>query len=112
MKKTIVLAIVFAVAITFIGTSMAVPPGKTSEFKGGKMGKVVLDGKKHADAGNKCNDCHPKPFQMKKDIVKITQPDHKEDKFCFSCHNGEKAFKASTSCKKCHQKKKKVIKGC
>ena len=112
MKKALVIMFVLVVALAFIGTSMAVPPGKTVEFKGGKMGKVVFDGKKHANAGNKCNDCHPKVFKMKKGADKITMKDIYAGKFCGTCHNGTKAFKASAGCKKCHQKKRKVIKGC
>ena len=111
MKKVLILALTLIVAVALIGSALAVPAGKKSVFKGGKMGKVTMDGKKHADAGNKCNDCHPSLFQMKAGTSKITQKDHKTDKFCFGCHNGEKAFKATT-CKKCHMKKKKVIEGC
>ncbi len=111
MKKALVLTIVVAVALAFIGTAIAVPPGKTVEFKGGKIGKVIFEGKKHADAGMKCNNCHPKIFKMKKGADKITMKDIRAGKFCGTCHNGEKAFKA-TNCKKCHKKKRKVIKGC
>jgi len=111
LKKILILAVVLAVALAFIGTAIAVPPCKTVEFKNSKMGKVIFDGKKHADAGNKCNDCHPKVFNMKKGADKITMKDIQAGKFCGTCHNGEKAFKA-TNCKKCHKKKKKVIKGC
>ncbi len=104
MRKILILAVVLAVALAFIGTALAVPPGKTVEFKGGPMGKVVFVGKKHADAGMKCNNCHPKIFKMKKGADKITMKDIYAGKFCGTCHNGEKAFKAKANCKKCHKK--------
>ncbi|HHN63945.1 MAG TPA: cytochrome C [Nitrospirae bacterium] len=112
MRKALILALVIAVALAFIGTALAVPPGKTVEFKDGKMGKVIFDGKKHANAGMKCSDCHPKVFKMKKGADKITMKDIYAGKFCGTCHNGKKAFKPQTGCKKCHHKKRKVIKGC
>lgn len=111
MKKGLILALTLIIAAAFIGSALAVPAGKTVEFKGGKMGKVVFDGKKHADAGNKCNDCHPKIFEMKKGTAKITMKDMYAGKQCGTCHNGDKAFKAQM-CKKCHMKKKRVIEGC
>ncbi len=101
---TAVLAIL--IAVVFVGSAMAVPAGKTIEFAGGPMGKVVFDGKKHADKGLKCNDCHTKIFQMKKGAVKITMADMNAGKNCGTCHNGTKAFKSSdaANCAKCHKK--------
>jgi len=99
-----VLAIVIAIA--FVGSAMAVPPGKTAEFAGGAQGKVVFDGKTHAEKGNKCADCHPKIFQMKKGTAQMKMADINGGKFCGACHNGTKAFKASdeANCAKCHKK--------
>ncbi len=105
MKKfTVILVILIAVA--FVGNVMAVPGGKSVEFAGGDKGKVVFDGKAHADKGLKCNDCHPKVFQMKKGSSKITMADINAGKFCGECHNGTKAFKAGdeANCAKCHKK--------
>jgi c(7)-type cytochrome triheme protein len=105
---TIILAI--AVSVAFIGSAMAVPPGKTLEFPGGTSGKVVFDGKTHADKGNKCADCHPKIFPMKgpgkEGAATITMADINAGKFCGTCHNGEKSFKSSdeANCAKCHKK--------
>ena len=101
---TVVLAILVAVA--FVGGAMAVPSGKTVEFEGGGQGKVVFDGKTHAEKGNKCNDCHPKLFQMKKATAKITMADMNAGKNCGACHDGTKAFKSSdeANCGKCHKK--------
>lgn len=100
---TAILAIL--IAVVFVGSAMAVPPGKTVEFKGGALGKVVFDGKNHADKGLKCNDCHTKIFQMKKG-AKITMADMNAGKNCGECHNGTKAFKSSdaANCAKCHKK--------
>ena len=101
---TVILAILIAVA--FVGNVMAVPAGKTVEFPGGDSGKVVFDGKVHADKGLKCNECHPKIFQMKKGSTKMTMAEINAGKFCGECHNGTKAFKTSeaTNCAKCHKK--------
>ena len=104
MKKT-VLAVVVLVIVAFVGSALAVPPGKTVEFEGGGAGKVVFDGKVHADKGLKCNDCHTKIFPMKKG-GKYTMADMNAGKNCGECHNGTKAFKSSdaATCAKCHKK--------
>jgi c(7)-type cytochrome triheme protein len=83
---------------------MAVPSGKTLEFAGGSMGKVTFDGATHANAGNKCPDCHSGIFQMKMGSAKITMAEHQPGKFCGSCHNGEKAFAQQGNCGNCHKK--------
>ena len=49
--KVLTLIVTIAVAVMFAGTAMAVNPGKTVEFPDGAMGKVVFDGKVHADKG-------------------------------------------------------------
>ena len=103
--RMVVMAIMAMAMLALIGTSWAVPSGKTVEFAAEKSpGKVVFDGKVHADKGLKCMDCHKGLFKMKKGADKITQADHKEGKFCFSCHNGTKAFAAAENCAKCHKK--------
>ncbi|OGW56659.1 MAG: hypothetical protein A2Z09_02365 [Nitrospirae bacterium RBG_16_43_8] len=104
---TIILAI--AVAVVFAGSAIAVGPGKTLEFPGGEKGKVVFDGKIHADKGNKCAACHPAIFPMKgpgkEGTVKITAP-HKAGEQCGTCHDGTKAFSSTdeANCAKCHKK--------
>jgi len=104
----IIAVVAMLVIIAFAGSALAVPPGKTVEFAGGTAGKVVFDGKIHADKGKKCNDCHvqPKLFEMKKGAQKITMADINAGKFCGACHNGTKAFKAGdpANCAKCHKK--------
>ncbi|MBI5849172.1 MAG: cytochrome c3 family protein [Nitrospirae bacterium] len=105
MKKT-VLFVALLVIVAFVGSAFAVPAGKNVEFAGGSAGKVVFDGKTHADKGLKCNDCHTKIFQMKKGSAKMTMADMNAGKNCGECHNGTKAFKTSdaANCGKCHKK--------
>ncbi|MFN3481063.1 MAG: cytochrome c3 family protein [Thermodesulfovibrionales bacterium] len=104
--RLVIALVTIAIAVVFIGSAMAVPPGKTVEFAGGDAGKVVFDGKIHADKGLKCNDCHTKIFQMKKGTAKMKMADINAGKFCGECHNGTKAFKSSdaANCAKCHKK--------
>ena len=107
MKLIQALMLVLA-AVAFSGSVLAVPPGKTVEFAAGPMGKVTFDGKTHAAAGLKCNDCHTKIFKMKKGADKITMAAINKGEFCGACHNGTKAFKASdpAKCATCHKKDK------
>lgn len=88
------------------GIAVAVPPGRNVEFAGGPIGKVVFDGKTHADKGLKCNDCHTKIFKMKKGADKITMDAINKGQFCGTCHNGSKAFASNDpkSCTSCHKK--------
>ncbi|MFN3395357.1 MAG: cytochrome c3 family protein [Thermodesulfovibrionales bacterium] len=104
--RLVIALVTIAIAVVFIGSAMAVPPGKNVEFAGGDAGKVVFDGKIHADKGLKCNDCHTKIFQMKKGTAKMKMADINAGKFCGECHNGTKAFKSSdaANCAKCHKK--------
>ena len=105
MMNAVRAMIVVSVAV-FAASAMAVPPGKTIEFAGGPMGKVVFDGKAHAAKGLKCPDCHTKIFKMKKGADKITMDAINKGESCGTCHNGTKAFKSSdaASCTKCHKK--------
>lgn len=102
MKRVLIGVCAFIVLAYFVGLAGAVAPGKTVQFPDGKQGKVVFDGKSHADAKLVCKDCHPDPFAMKK-TAKITKADHDSGKYCFKCHDGKKAF-ASKECAKCHKK--------
>jgi c(7)-type cytochrome triheme protein len=107
MKKFFVMALVVVVALAMSMTAFAVPAGKSVEFAGGGAGKVVFDGKTHADKGNKCADCHQSGlFKMKKGAEVLTMKDMEAGKNCGGCHNGTKAFgvKDAASCAKCHKK--------
>jgi len=104
MKKT-VLFVALVVIVAFVGSAFAVPPGKTVDYVGGGAGKVVFDGKIHADKGLKCNDCHTKIIPMKKG-GKYTMADMDAGKNCGECHNGTKAAssKDAAKCGSCHKK--------
>ncbi|MBM4146694.1 MAG: hypothetical protein FJ240_10570 [Nitrospira sp.] len=107
---TIFLSIFIAVA--FMGSAMAVLPGKTVEYEGGDAGKVVFSGDIHGPkAGLKCADCHPKPFGMKKGDFKMTKEEHANADFCGKCHDGKEhngkaifSQSAEENCGKCHKK--------
>jgi c(7)-type cytochrome triheme protein len=103
MKKLLVIAIVMIVTFVLSVSAFAVPAGKNVDFAGGAAGKVVFDGKIHADKGLKCADCHPGNFKMKKGGDVITMADINAGKSCGACHNGTKAF-AAKECAKCHKK--------
>ena len=96
MKKFFVLAIVVVVSFVLAVSAFAVPAGK-----------VVFDGKVHADKGAKCADCHQSGlFKMKKGETKATMKDMEAGKACGGCHNGTKAFgvKDAAKCGSCHKK--------
>jgi c(7)-type cytochrome triheme protein len=98
--------LIVIVAAVFVGSARATPPGKTVEFPGGGVGKVVFSGKIHHDKGLKCSGCHTKIFPIKKTEGFFKMADMKEGKYCGACHNGKKAFSTSNSanCSKCHKK--------
>jgi len=100
-------AIVAAVLIAIIPTAevMAVQAGKTLEWDS-SAGKVIFDGKFHADKGVKCTECHGKIFKMKKGTAEMKMADLNAGKFCGECHNGNRAFKTDdqASCGRCHKK--------
>lgn len=103
--KIVVWVMALVVSIIFAGSAMAVPAGKTVDWDSA-AGKVVFDGKAHADKGLKCNDCHGKIFKMKKGSAEMTMESLNKGKFCGECHNGTKAFKTDDpqACAKCHKK--------
>ena len=106
MMRTVgVFSLIFFFSMVLAGNVLSVPSGKTVEYKGGSEGKVIFDGKVHAEKGLKCSDCHPKLFPMKKGTG-FKMADLNAGKACGACHNGEKAFKTSdnANCGKCHKK--------
>lgn len=100
MKK-IASAFVVTLLVLVPVLAIAVPAGKTVVFE---KGAVTFDGKKHADAGLKCGDCHTKIFKMKKGDAKVTLAGHADGTGCSTCHNGNKAFSQvdPANCTKCH----------
>jgi len=102
--KITVISFLVTITIAFCTSALAIPPGMTIEFTKSPMGKVVLDGNTHPAKGIMCDDCHPKVFEQKKGAATITMPDHEGGKFCFTCHNGTKAWASKDNCNKCHVK--------
>lgn len=101
-KATLILAVLIAIAL--VSSAFAVGPGKTRDWESAN-GKVTFSGDTHSKAGNKCNDCHPKVFAMKKGAFSMTKADHVPGKFCGTCHDGKKAFaQDEANCAKCHKK--------
>jgi c(7)-type cytochrome triheme protein len=106
------LVLILVVAVAFVGSAMAVPPGKTVEYPAGDQGKVIFSGDTHGmKQGMKCADCHPKPFAMKKGAFKMTKEDHGKPDFCGKCHDGKEhngkvvfSQSAEADCAKCHKK--------
>src|SRR5574340_971610 len=86
MKRFFIFAVIACFIFSIAGVAMAVGTGKKVEYDEKTTGKVVFDGKAHADAGLKCNDCHTKIFKMKKSPNKMA--DMKAGKSCGTCHNG------------------------
>jgi c(7)-type cytochrome triheme protein len=103
MKRFFVMVFAGCFLFGIAGGALAVGTGKKVEFDEKTTGKVVFDGKAHADTGAKCADCHSKPklFEMKKAPLKMD--DMKAGKSCGTCHDGKKAFGVS-ECAKCHKK--------
>jgi len=105
MKKTVVL--LFGLILCAVTFALAVPANKTIVFDKAGMGPVEFSGKIHKDAGFKCKDCHNKGMfpKMKKGTVEIKMKDIYAGRLCGKCHNGDRAFAAKKSCKRCHIKK-------
>lgn len=103
MKRLLTVVITLLFLLGLAGGAMAVGRGKMVEFDERVTGKVVFDGKTHADQGSICSDCHSKPklFEMKK--VPLAMDEMKAGKSCGACHDGKKAFPV-TECTKCHKK--------
>jgi len=106
--RTLTLVLCVLVTMALVGSAVAVGPGKTVEYAGGKEGKVVFKGDTHKV--NKCMECHPKtfgPMAPHKERMKAPMKDgaHEAGAFCGSCHDGtKKAFAQEGNCNKCHMK--------
>lgn len=85
--------------------SAAVPYDREMRWKT-TMGEVVVPGRVHADRGVKCAECHPKIFQQKKGASHFIMDDIKMGNFCGRCHNGKRAFSATSgkNCYRCHKR--------
>ena len=103
MKRFIVFVTAACFLFSMANFAFAVGSGKKVEFDEKNNGKVIFDGKVHADKALKCADCHSKTklFEMKK--ISLKMDDMKAGKSCGACHDGRKAFNVS-ECAKCHKK--------
>ena len=99
------------VLVLFVGggIALAVPPGKSLEFKNSPMGTVKFSGDVHQKAVASCKECHNDGMfpKMKQGTVKITREQIYAGKLCGVCHNGKKAFEAKGNCQRCHTPVKK-----
>lgn len=80
--------------------------GGDVKYESKTQGAVLFSHETHMKVPDtKCTSCHTKVFKMKKD-AKITEADHKENKYCVVCHDGKKVFglTAKADCAKCHKK--------
>ena len=108
-----IMAAVAAVLCTLVipaGNASAVGSDKTITWAGGGEGKVLFDGRKHAEKGYVCKDCHHGLFNEKYGTAKITHAALKKGQYCGACHNGTLAFSTvdQGKCVACHQLKKKM----
>jgi len=107
MIVTVVAALCTLVIAT--GNASAVGPGKNMTWAGGGKGAVVFDGRKHAEHGYVCKDCHSGLFSKKYGKARITHDELKQGQYCGACHNGNLAFSTvdPDKCFTCHQGKKR-----
>jgi c(7)-type cytochrome triheme protein len=99
MRLPVLLGIVAAAVL--IPLAQAVPPMLELEFDGQGEGRVVFSGKVHSGTGMQCADCHLAIFDVARHS-RISLRDHRQDVYCFTCHNGETAFAARRNCTNCH----------
>jgi c(7)-type cytochrome triheme protein len=101
MKRTGILPAVGMLLFGMVGRTWAVPPGFTLEFDGNGEGKVIFSGAKHTGEGMHCSNCHMEVFYVSRSS-QITRADHRQKQYCFTCHDGEKAFASRSNCDRCH----------
>lgn len=88
------------VRVKGMGPQQDMPVYKTSETFG--KGKQAVRYNHEIHTKNlKCSTCHPKLFNVKKGADIITMADHGKQKYCFTCHEGKRAF-SWNECSRCH----------
>ncbi len=101
-------------SLALAGTTFAADNGaETMVLKGGSMGDVAFNHKKHQDTLKEdCNACHKlfakEAGSIEKAIAAGTLKKKAVMKECIDCHKATKAKGAvagPTSCKECHKKK-------
>lgn len=107
-KSLLMLAMLIALC-SFPASSFGVKSGDIVSWKDGGAGRVVFEGKEHAEEGYICKDCHPGLFEMRKGSAKITMEALNKGRFCGACHNGSITFKTDDpkKCHECHKQKEK-----
>lgn len=105
MLKGRIIVLSLFVALSFPFAAFAVPSGKVITWPGGGRGRVVFEGKEHAEKGYTCNSCHPGLFQMKKGAATMTMDALNKGRYCGACHNGTVAFSTNDpgKCHECHK---------
>ena len=56
----------------------------------------------HSVHGTRCNECHPKLFQKKRNSNHVTMQAMERGRSCGACHNGRRAFSVKGDCTTCH----------
>ncbi|MCK4911455.1 MAG: hypothetical protein KAR83_07420 [Thermodesulfovibrionales bacterium] len=102
MKAKVVLIAALMLCVALVGSAFALPPGKTTVIET-KMGNVTFSGDAHKAKRIGCMDCHKSTFKKAADALAMPVP-HKAGEACGTCHNGDKAFSVTASCKNCHKK--------
>jgi c(7)-type cytochrome triheme protein len=102
MIRRLALMAALAFGALWAGAASAVPPGLSLEFEGGGMGKVIFSGSVHSHTH--CSTCHMDLFHVSRSS-EIRQEDHRSNRYCYACHDGEKAFGArrGRDCANCHK---------
>ena len=56
-----------------------------------------------ADAGLKCQECHPKLYTNTRQHRVVTMAMMEQGQSCGACHDGKAAFSVKARCESCHQ---------
>ena len=75
-----------------------VPPFRKNVNLGKTAKGVAFSHDRHSQS---CSSCHPSLFVPKEGAARIRMADHGRDRYCFTCHDGKKAF-AWGDCNRCH----------
>jgi c(7)-type cytochrome triheme protein len=79
-----------------------IPIYKVSEAFGKGERTVRFEHQIHTRVAQ-CSRCHPGLFKVKQGTNKVAFTDHGEQRYCFVCHDGQKAF-SWNDCSRCHAK--------
>ncbi len=111
----LVIALAFLLGVgllipNFLGSQQIPIPGDFSYQETKPLPPVPFSHNLHVTQKKlQCQECHIKPFGMKKLAASpdMTMAKLNEGQFCGACHNGTRAFatKEFQSCAKCHVKK-------